>query len=51
MPVYAGVRTALGQSLHVTFWGLLLIYVLTLLFATRVPTVSIGDRPSDAARK
>ncbi len=42
-------RAALGQSLHVTFLGVFLIAVLTLLFATLVPAVALRKRPPDTA--
>jgi EmrB/QacA subfamily drug resistance transporter len=37
----AGVRMALDQSLHLTFWAVFLIALLTLLLATLVPAVRI----------
>jgi EmrB/QacA subfamily drug resistance transporter len=39
----AGVRTALAQSLHLTFWAVFLIALLTLLVATFVPAVRIKE--------
>lgn len=39
----ARVQTVLGQSLHVTFWAVFLIAVLTLLLATIVPRVAIAQ--------
>ena len=39
----AGVRTALAQSLHLTFWAVFLIALLTLLVATLVPAVRIKE--------
>jgi MFS family permease len=37
----ASVRAALGQSLHVTFWGVFVIAALTLVLATLVPSVAL----------
>ncbi len=37
----AAVRTALGQSLHLTFWAVFLLTVLTLLLATLVPSIAL----------
>ena len=47
----AVVQAALDLSLHYTFWGVFLISVLTLLFATLVPVVTISPRPQDLPRK
>jgi len=47
----AVVRAALDLSLHYTFWGVFLISVLTLLFATLAPVVTINPRPQDPPRK
>ena len=46
-----GVRVALGRSLHVTFWGVLVIAVATLLAALLVPTIRLhqGLREEHAA--
>ena len=41
------VRAALGHSLHLTFWGVFLITVMTLLFATLVPSVALGQTPRE----
>ncbi len=41
----AAVRTALGQSLHLTFWAVFLITVMTLLLATLVPSVPLHAGP------
>ena len=43
------VRNALGQSLHVTFWGIFGIAVLTLLLSLLVPRVAISDGPRELA--
>jgi EmrB/QacA subfamily drug resistance transporter len=43
------VRAALGQSLHLTFWGVFVITVLTLLFATLVPSVALKEEPREMA--
>ena len=40
-PASAGSRRWLGQSLHFTFWAVLLTVVLTLLLATLVPAVAV----------
>ena len=45
----AAVRAALGQSLHLTFWAVLVITVLTLLLATLVPPVPLTREPRNAA--
>ena len=45
----AAVRAALGASLHLTFWAVLGIAVLTLLLATLVPRVAFG-REAPAGR-
>ncbi len=41
------VRGALGQSLHVTFWGIFGIAVLTLLLSLLVPRVAISGAPRE----
>ena len=41
------VRVALGQSLHVTFWGIFIITVLTLLLSMLVPRVTIAEGPRE----
>ena len=41
------VRGALGQSLHVTFWGIFGIAVLTLLLSLLVPRVAISNGPRE----
>ncbi|MBV9750823.1 MAG: MFS transporter [Acetobacteraceae bacterium] len=43
----ASVRAALGHSLHLTFWAVFLIAALTLLLATLVPPVAIGQGPRE----
>ncbi len=43
------VRTALGQSLHITFWGIFAIAVLTLLLSLLVPRVALTEGPRDLA--
>ncbi len=45
----AAVRAALGHSLHLTFWGVFLITVATLLLATLVPSVALGQAPRELA--
>ena len=45
----AAVRAALGQSLHLTFWAVLAITVLTLLLATLVPSVTLTRDSRTAA--
>ena len=42
-------RVALEQSLHLTFWAVFTIAVLTLLLATLVPTVAINREPREIA--
>ncbi len=44
----AAVRAALGQSLHLTFWAILVIAVLTLLLATLVPAVALTKETQTA---
>ena len=41
------VRGVLGQSLHVTFWGIFGIAVLTLLLSLLVPRVTIAEGPRE----
>ena len=41
------VRGALGQSLHVTFWGIFAIAVLTLLLSLLVPRVALTEGPRE----
>ena len=43
------VRGALGQSLHVTFWGIFGIAVLTLMLSLLVPRVAISGGPRELA--
>ncbi len=43
----AGVRSVLQQSLHVTFWGIFVIAVLTLLLSLLVPRVALTDGPRE----
>jgi len=43
------VRTALGQSLHLTFWAVFLIALATLVFATLVPAVAVSREARPAA--
>jgi hypothetical protein len=43
----AGVRTALGQSLHLTFWGVFVLTALTLLVATLLPSVALKPGPRE----
>ena len=43
------VRGALGQSLHVTFWGIFGIAVLTLLLSFLVPRVVLTEGPRELA--
>ena len=43
------VRDALGQSLHVTFWGIFGIAVLTLLLSLLVPRVALTEGPRELA--
>ena len=43
------VRGALGQSLHVTFWGIFAIAVLTLLLSLLVPRVTLTEGPRELA--
>ncbi len=43
------VRMALGHSLHLTFWGVFVITVVTLVLATLVPRVSLGQAPRELA--
>ena len=45
----AAVRVALGQSLHLTFWAIFLLTVLTLLLATLVPPVVLTREPRKIA--
>ena len=45
----AAVRAALGHALHLTFWGVFLISLLTLLVAVLVPSVRMRPAPSPAA--
>jgi MFS family permease len=49
----AAVRTALGQSLHLTFWAMFGVTLLTLLIATLVPSVTLAPaaRPGVAAKQ
>jgi EmrB/QacA subfamily drug resistance transporter len=42
-PVLAALRTGLSQSLHLVFWGIVLMGVVTLAFAFRVPEMERGD--------
>ncbi len=44
----AATRAALGQSLHLTFWAVFAVGVLTLLFALLVPRVAMGAAPREA---
>ena len=37
----------LHQALHLTFWAVLLVTVLTLLLATLVPSVAVGRGPRE----
>lgn len=41
------VRVALGQSLHLTFWAVFLITILTLLLVTLVPSVPLQAGPRE----
>ena len=43
------VRSALGESLHVTFWGIFAIAVLTLLLSLLVPRVALTEGPRELA--
>jgi EmrB/QacA subfamily drug resistance transporter len=43
------VRAALGEGLHLTFWAVLVVCVLTLLLATLVPSVTLSQRPLELA--
>ena len=43
------VRGALGESLHVTFWGIFAIAVLTLLLSLLVPRVALTEGPRELA--
>ena len=45
----AGVRSALGQSLHVTFLAVFLVAALTLVLATLVPAIAIEHGPREMA--
>jgi MFS family permease len=45
------VRVALGQSLHVAFWAVFIIALLTLLIATLVPTVALSRAPQHVPAK
>ena len=45
----AAVRAALGQSLHLTFWAVFLVAVLTFLLATFVPRVTLKQAPREVA--
>ncbi|GAC1494405.1 MAG: hypothetical protein NVS2B11_17750 [Acetobacteraceae bacterium] len=45
----AAVRAALGQSLHLTFWGVFLIAAVTFLLATLVPPVALGTKSREIA--
>ena len=47
----AAVRAVLHQALHLTFWAVLLLTVLTLLLATLVPPVAVGRGPRELARR
>jgi hypothetical protein len=42
-PVLAALRTGLSQSLHLVFWGIVVMGVVTLAFAFRVPEMERGD--------
>ena len=44
-----GVRSVLQQSLHVTFWGIFVIAVMTLLLSLLVPRVALTDAPREFA--
>ena len=46
----AAVQLALGQSLHVTFWGVFAVAVLALVSAMQVPPVSLAQAPDDAEK-
>jgi MFS family permease len=41
------VRATLHQALHLTFWAVLLVTVLTLVLATLVPSVAVGRGPRE----
>ena len=41
------VRAVLDQALHLTFWAVLLLTVLTLLLALLVPPVAAGRKASE----
>jgi MFS family permease len=43
----AAVQSALGRSLHLTFWGVFLITVATLLAATVVPRIALRPGPRE----
>ena len=45
----AGIRSVLQQSLHVTFWGIFVLAVLTLLLSLLVPRVALTDAPRELA--
>jgi len=45
----AAVRSALGQSLHLTFWAVFLIALSTLALATLVPSVVVKPGPREVA--
>jgi MFS family permease len=47
----AAVRVALGQSLHMTFWTVLVIAVLTLFASTLVPAVKLNRAPQEVAAR
>ena len=47
----ATVRAALGDALHVTFWAIFVVAVLTLACATLVPAVAIKARLREAPAK
>ena len=48
-PGDAAVRAVLHQALHLTFWAVLLLTVLTLLLATLVPRVAAGGQARELA--
>jgi MFS family permease len=45
----AAVRAALGQALHLAFWAVLVITLLTLLAATLVPAIVLTRAPREVA--
>jgi hypothetical protein len=45
-PLLAALRTGLSQSLHLVFWGIVLMGIVTLVIAWRVPEMERGAEKS-----